>query len=121
MPEAVAAFGAGGSFAASEEIKRSITATYRDDFGKYGSRLDLDLIRRVYQRVPAFVGQRAKLVECDRAATAARVTKALDLLSLARVITRVRHTASNSVNPTTSQSFTIGNARIKTQQLKLIT
>jgi len=59
--------------------------------------MDLDLIRRVYQRVPAFVGQRAKLVEYDRAATASRVTKALDLLSLARVITRVRHSAGNGV------------------------
>jgi hypothetical protein len=93
MPEAVATFAATGSLLAVESIKRSVTTTYQDDFAKYAGRFSLNLIQRVFRKVPTLVGQRAKFVEFDRDSSSLQVRTALELLAMARVITRVRRTS----------------------------
>lgn len=97
MPEAVANFSRTGSYATAEEAKRSIISTYADDFGKYGSKVDIDLVRKIYHKVPSLVGQRAKYVTFARDVTAKKVADALELLTRARVITRIRHTSGSGV------------------------
>jgi predicted AAA+ superfamily ATPase len=97
MPEAVSTFATQKAYSPVEEIKRSIVATYQDDFRKYGLKINNELLRRVYQRAPTLVGQRAKFVEYSREAPAAQINKALDLLTQAKVLTRARHTSGNGI------------------------
>lgn len=97
MPEAVATFAETNSLLAVESVKRSITITYQDDFAKYAGRFSLNLLQRVFRKVPTFVGQRAKFVEFDRDASSQQVRTALELLAMARVITRVRHSSGSGL------------------------
>lgn len=97
MPDAVRAFVEGGSHQESEAVKHSVLATFRDDFGKYGSRIDPARIRKVFERLPLIVGDKLKYVNIDRGERAKDLAAALRLLSLARVAYRVQHTAANGV------------------------
>jgi predicted AAA+ superfamily ATPase len=93
MPEAAAMFAETSSLLAVESVKRSVTTTYQDDFAKYAGRFSLNLLQRIFRKVPTLVGQRAKFVEFDRNASSQQVRTALELLTMARVITRVRLTS----------------------------
>ncbi len=97
MPDAVRAFVESGSHQESEAVKHSILATFRDDFGKYGPRVDSTRLRKVFERLPLLVGEKLKYVHIDRGERAKDLAAALRLLSLARVAYRVRHTAANGV------------------------
>lgn len=97
MPEAVAAYAETGSLREAEIVKRSILATYRDDFGKYGRRVDTDRVRRVFDRIPELVGQKFKYVNVDPQDRSDSLARALELLSMARVATPVPHTSANGV------------------------
>jgi len=97
MPEAVAAFAATGSLREAEIIKQSILATYRDDFAKYGRRIDTDRIRRVFDRIPGLVGQKFKYVNVDPGDRSANIARALEMLTMARVAAPIVHSAANGI------------------------
>ncbi len=97
MPDAVRAFVDGDSHQESEAVKHSILTTFRDDFGKYGGRVDQNRLRKVFERLPLVVGDKLKYVHIDRGERAKDLADALHLLSLARVAYRVRHTAANGI------------------------
>jgi len=97
MPGAVAAYVDGASLQRAEEVKHSILATYKDDFCKYGSRVKHQRMETLFQKLPALVGSRFKYAHVDRDARTADLAKALDLLCLARVAYRVRHSSANGV------------------------
>lgn len=97
MPEAVRSFAETGSYRDSEPVKQSILSTYRDDFSKYRGRVPHRRVDKVFTKAPQLVGQKFKYSHVDRDDRAARLAAALDLLCLARVTHRVRHTAANGV------------------------
>ena len=97
MPEAVFAWQRRRRFQDAEEIKHSILGTFRDDFGKYAGRVPHDRIRAVFTRLPALVGADFKYVHVSREDPARAISRALDLLCMARIAHRVRHSASNGV------------------------
>ncbi len=97
MPDAVRAFIESDSHQESEAVKHSVLSTFRDDFGKYGPRVDTTRLRKVFERLPFAVGDKFKYVNIDRGERAKDLAAALHLLSLARVAYRVRHTAGNGV------------------------
>lgn len=97
MPGAVAGYAENQSLRAAEEIKHSILSTYKDDFGKYGGRVKHQRLLMLFQKIPALVGSRFKYANVDRDERAADLAKALDLLCLARVVYRVRHSSANGV------------------------
>ncbi len=97
MPDAVRAFVETGSHQESEAVKHSILSTFRDDFGKYGARVDSTRLRKVFERLPLTVGDKLKYVHIDRGERAKDLAAALHLLALARVAYRVRHTAANGI------------------------
>ncbi len=66
MPDAVRAFVESGAHQESEAVKHSILATFRDDFGKYGARVDQTRVRKVFERLPLMVGDKLKYVRIDR-------------------------------------------------------
>ncbi len=97
MPGAVSAYLNRRSFREADEAKVSLLSTFRDDFGKYAGRVPHARIARLFSRLPALVGQRFKYVDADRGERAADLARALDLLCMARVAYRVRHTAANGI------------------------
>ena len=97
MPEAVAAYCLTSNLEKCEQVKQSILSTYRDDFSKYAPKAQLDLLQRIYTKVPRFVGQRIKYSKLDADAKAADVNRALNLLATAQVIHRIYHSSSNGV------------------------
>lgn len=97
MPDAVRAFLEGDSFLDAEAVKQSILATFREDFGKYGPKVDTVRLRKVFERLPALVGEKLKYVHIDREERSKDLAEALHLLTLARVAFRVPHTSANGV------------------------
>ena len=84
MPEAVQVFQESGSMFEADAVKQAILLTYRDDFSKYGRRVNRTLLQNVFQSLPLQVGQKLKYVNLDRNEKSAEVKKTLHLLALAR-------------------------------------
>jgi predicted AAA+ superfamily ATPase len=97
MPAAVAAWVGTRSLHEAEREKQSIVTTYRDDFAKYARRIEVRRVRKVFDALPALVGQRFKYSHVDREERSRDLATALRLLCLARVAHRVRHSAANGV------------------------
>lgn len=97
MPEAVRAHAEGGSLVDVQRIQGSITDTLHDDFARYGTRAQQDLLARAFAYVAQHVGQKIKYSNISNERRAADVARALDLLAAARVIHRVAHTSANGV------------------------
>ncbi len=97
MPEAVATYATSRSLAHVEEVKRSLFTSFRDDFAKYRRRVDVAAVRKIFEQIPKIVGQRVKYVKLDREMRSSKVAETLDMLSQARVITKVRHSSSNGI------------------------
>lgn len=98
MPEAVDEFCArGSSYLAAERAKLSILATFQEDFGKYGRRVPIERVRKVFTQAPVQVGKKLKYVHLDRDERAKDLADALELLTQARVIAKVCHSSGNGV------------------------
>ena len=97
MPESVRAFLETGSYLESEKVKHSVLATFAEDFGKYGRKVQPARLRKVLDRLPFLVGDKLKYSQIDREERSKDLAEALHLLSLARVGYKVRHTAGNGV------------------------
>ncbi len=97
MPEAVLTFAETNSFHESEIVKESILRTYEDDFNKYASRINHRHLLNVFKKLPLMIGEKFKYVNVDRHARAQRIATALDMLEMAKVTYRVKHSACNGV------------------------
>jgi uncharacterized protein len=97
MPEVVRTLADTGSHRDAEIVKRSILATFKDDFAKYRGQVDADRVRKVFERLPLLVGQKMKWVNVDREARSRDLSKAYRLLEQARVAYGVHHSSCNAV------------------------
>lgn len=97
MPAVLAAYLESNSLRDVDAAQQSILATFADDFGKYGVRIDHQRLRKVFDALPGEVGRRFKYVRVDREARSATVSAALTQLCLARLAYRVHHSASNGL------------------------
>ena len=97
MPEVVKAYAEGPDYRHCEQIKQDLLATFSDDFSKYGRFQDQDLIRLCYRKAPLFIGRKVKYSELNKDVPALRVARALEQLSMARVIHKVIRTAGNGL------------------------
>jgi len=89
MPEAVALWIKSGSFNKTDEILQNLLQNYRHDFGKYGRKINIPLLEKVYARAPAQVGVRFKYVNVDEHTASREIRSAVDLLSKARILHRI--------------------------------
>ncbi len=96
MPEAVQAFADTQSFLECDRLKQSILSTYADDFNKYGT-INTARVQRVFQRLPHMVGSKFIYSRVDRDESSREIGQALHMLCLARVASKVYHSASNGV------------------------
>jgi predicted AAA+ superfamily ATPase len=97
MPEAVQAYAGGAPLADVQRIQSSIVQTMEDDFGRYGSRAQQDLLRKAYRYAARNVGRKVKYVRIAPDRRAADVRAAFDLLAQARVVCPVHHSSANGV------------------------
>ncbi len=75
-----------------ELVKReqlSIIQTYRQDFGKYRTRISPDILEKIFHTAPGMVGQKYKYVNIDQSLRAEVIRKALILLEKAGIVKRV--------------------------------
>lgn len=97
MPGAVQSFLDTGSYLSAKRTLEGILATYHDDFHKYGARVNLNRLHKVFARLPAVVGQKFMFTNIDREETSRDLGKALTMLERARILTRIRHTDANGI------------------------
>ena len=97
MPEVVAMYAKTGSFKQCEMLKQDLLATFQNDFAKYANNMDTNLIRKVFSKVPAIIGNKVKYSNLLPDYKAARVSRIIDLLSHARLIQKVIRTSANGV------------------------
>ncbi|MDA1088448.1 MAG: AAA family ATPase [Verrucomicrobia bacterium] len=97
MPEAVAAFAQNTSFQECEQVQQSILFTYRDDFSKYASKVQHRRVDKIFSKLPQLVGRKFMFSHVDPEERSRELGAAFELLCLARVAHKVRHSHGNGV------------------------
>ena len=97
MPEAVSTWISEQNFLACNRVHNDILDTYQQDFSKYKKRVSPDLLRQVLRSVTLQAGKKFVFSEASREVPAANVKECLRLLTLAGIITPVKHTAANGL------------------------
>lgn len=92
MPGAVAEYASGGNFSRCHQIQTVIIQTYRDDFGKYGSKVKHKYLQKIFYAVPKMVGRKFKYSHVDDGIQSRDLKEALELLEKAGVVYRVKQT-----------------------------
>jgi len=103
MPGVINAYRKAKSLLEVDAEKQSILLTYRDDFSKYGHRVDRVRLQKVFQKLPLLVGQKLKYVHLDKDDKSVELKKSLHLLELARIYYPVFHSSANGI-PLRAQS-----------------
>ena len=91
MPEAVAVFADTRRYQPVSDVHHSIIETYRDDFPKYGKYRDHHRMLDVFNFAARHVGVKVKYSNISREDQSAALKKDLELLCMARVISKVMH------------------------------
>jgi hypothetical protein len=97
MPEAVSTWIDYHNFLECKRVHGDILDTYQQDFSKYKKRVPPDLLRQVLRSVALQAGNKFVYAQANREVPAASIKECLRLLTLAGLITPVKHTAANGV------------------------
>ena len=97
MPEAVSTWISKQSFLDCKRVHADILDTYQQDFSKYKKRVSPDLLRQVLRSVALQVGTKFVYSQASREVPAASIKECLRLLTLAGLITPVKHTAAHGL------------------------
>lgn len=92
MPEAVQEFLNSGSLAGVQDVQRSVTETYRDDFSKYARQIELARLQRVFDQIPRNIGRKIKYSNLSREERAREIKACIELLNLAQICHKVTAT-----------------------------
>lgn len=91
MPEAVAIFAKTRSYRDVSEVHHSIIETYREDFPKYANSRNLNRMLNVFNFAARNVGVKVKYSNISSHDQSITIKKDLELLCMARVISKVIH------------------------------
>ena len=97
MPEAVQAYAARQDLLEVQRIQTGLVETMQADFAKYGPRRLHELMRKTYRHIAENVGRKIKFVNISREERSADVRRALELLTLSRLVYPVVHTSANGL------------------------
>ena len=97
MPETVQTWLDGRDMQACIRIQHDLLATYRDDFHKYGGEIDARLLHRIMLSVARQLGNKFVYSRVVPDVKASLVKKLLQLLSQAKVCSKVAHTSGNGL------------------------
>lgn len=93
MPAVVKAYVDNGVIAAERE-QQLLLSTYHDDFPKYSGRVPAGRIQKVFRAIPSMLAKKFVYAHVDADEKARDLSSAVRLLSLARVMSKVRHTSA---------------------------
>jgi uncharacterized protein len=97
MPGIVAADIDGATPAEVRQLQRDLVSTFRDDFARYGGRMDRNVLDDTLLAVAASLGQKFVYTRASEGVKRHQAKRALELLAAARVCHLVRHTAANGL------------------------
>jgi predicted AAA+ superfamily ATPase len=97
MPEAILRYVQTNQFNHVIDVHRSIIETYQDDFSKYVKQNQLIRLRRVFNHVPASIGEKVKYSNISRDDKARELKAAVDLLVKAGLIIPVYHSSCSGI------------------------
>lgn len=97
MPEVVKHYGESRDLGLCDEIKQSVLIAYQDDFAKYGRKINVDRVRKVYRKIPNLLGKKLVYAKIDPQEKAKDLALALELLHQARICYKVHHTSASGL------------------------
>ena len=97
MPEAVADWVTHRSLTKISQIHQNLITTYRDDFNKYGKRIDREILDAVLIGVPECLGEKFVYKKINSDVKTTVIKDAFDLLRKARVCHRVTSCHANGI------------------------
>ncbi len=97
MPDAIKNFIDNKSWQNCEKAKASILTTFQDDFNKYGTKVNPDILYDLFRKIPFQIGQKFKYANINRHLRAAVLSKALSLLCQAKIATKIHHSSGNGL------------------------
>jgi len=97
MPEAVETYSRTRRLKDVSKIHNAIIDTYRDDFPKYIGSRDLGRIQRVFNFAARNIGRKVKYSQFSRDDKSATIKADIELLCMARVLSRVVHSHCNGL------------------------
>lgn len=89
MPEAVADWLEFNKFNKTDALHKGLLLNYRNDFGKYGKRVNTEMLEKVFVKSPAMVGVKFKYSAIDNQSNSRDIRKALQMLVKAHVVYKV--------------------------------
>lgn len=89
MPEAIASWLEINKFTKTDEIHQALLQNYRHDFGKYGKRVNFNLLEKIFITTPGMVGSKFKYSHIDRQTNSRDIKNSLELLIKANVLHRI--------------------------------
>lgn len=96
MPSAIDTYIKTDSFQQVEMEQSSIIQTCRDDFSKYGKKIDAGLLRLTLEKIPQLIGNKIKYVDINRDKRAAEISSSIRMLQMAHLLYCVHHSAGNA-------------------------
>jgi predicted AAA+ superfamily ATPase len=97
MPEAVKRYAQTQKFRDASEVHQSIIDTYRDDFPKYIGSRNFTRIVHVFSHAAKTIGKKVKYSSFSKDDQSATIKSDIELLCMARVLTKVRHSHCNGL------------------------
>lgn len=97
MPEAISRFAEERSFKEVERVKSDIIETFRLDFNKYHGKSNPELLRMVFDSMPRLMGRKLIYSHITPNYRSNDLTKAVEQLCLARIITKIFHSHANGI------------------------
>jgi predicted AAA+ superfamily ATPase len=97
MPAAVDVLAKTGKLSEVSAVHTDLVATYRDDFQKYACSRNLARMQHVLEFAARNVGTKVKYSNVMRDAHAATIRQDIELLAMARVVTKVLHTHASGL------------------------
>lgn len=95
MPQVLKVFRDTGSLLEADKVKSSILNTYRDDFAKYKTRVELSKLQEVFDKLGTTVGKKISYVDLLPQERSAVTDKIFNLFVQARILYRTYHSHSN--------------------------
>jgi predicted AAA+ superfamily ATPase len=97
MPAVVQEWITSKSLLECDRIQTNLLLTYQEDFNKYRKRIPLDRLQLLFKAIPREVGKKLKFSRIGPDERAQALSKALQALTYARVVTQIYHTAANGL------------------------
>ncbi len=97
MPRVVSEYASGNNLGECRKIQTIILRTYRDDFGKYASKIKHRYLQKIFYAVPKMVGKKFKYSQVDDSIQSRELKEALELLEKSGVVYRVKQTGGGGL------------------------